>query len=397
MTKLEWLLAWRMISASRKSGGITVMSWISILGIALAVAALIVTLSVRTGFRADFLNTLLSSNAHITLQSLERETQDGRVVKAFDAGMVDIPYDHFPAIRGQVMATGDSQGGADIHGVPQDAFALLNLDIEGTTTGLVVGVELAQTLGVTIGDSLRLVSSDGPRTPFGVSPRVSSFEVTGIFESGRYDVDRSRVYMPFTDAQSYFNRTDLVDEYHLFIQDPETVDTHVDILLGLLPPGSQIWTWKDRAGGFLKALDLEDRVMFILLTALVSIAAMTIISGLVMLARNKQSTIGILRTLGMSQAGVGRIFFLCGSMVGLAGTVLGTALGCWMALNLDILLMLAGGEWDPSVRGLYDLPSALTGTIVANAIFLAMGLSMVATLIPAWQAARLAPVEALDD
>jgi lipoprotein-releasing system permease protein len=201
--------------------------------------------------------------------------------------------------------------------------------------------------------------------------------------------------LPLESAQEFFNREGFIDAVHVFLDDPETVDSAMTQLTKTLPGGSTMWSWKDTAGNFLEALELEDRVMFILLAALVSIASTTILASLFVLARTKKSSIAILRTLGLSQLGVARVFFICGMILGLAGTFLGAGLGTWMSLNVDTLLALAGGDWDPSVRGIYTLPIALTPDIVLTAAGMALGLSMLSTLIPAILAARMAPVEAL--
>lgn len=394
MNSFEWTLAWRMISARRKQLGVNIISLLAVLGIALSVAALITTLSVREGFRTEFVSTFLQSNPHITITSRERILDDGRSLSVFPDSFELDDWNSAGIVRGQVMAKANGDSGVDVIGIKPEHASLYGLST--FDDGAYVGQDLAETLGVQAGDTLQLISPNGVKTAFGTSPRITTFLVKSVFSSGRYDVDRSRIYLPLNDAQAFFNREGLIDAVHIFLNNPEDVDLAMTDLAQIQAlGGSKMWSWKDTAGNFLKALELEDRVMFILLAALVSIASTTILASLFVLARTKKSSIGILRTLGLSKIGVARVFFICGMLLGLTGTLLGAAMGSWMSLNVDTLLTLAGGDWDPSVRGIYTLPVALTPDIILTSASMALGLSMVSTLIPAVMAAHMAPVEAL--
>jgi lipoprotein-releasing system permease protein len=247
---------------------------------------------------------------------------------------------------------------------------------------------------------VRLISPSGVRTPFGTSPRVSEYEVAYIFTAGRYDIDRTRVYMPFDEAQLYFDREGVADEIEVMVADPEGVDRLTPAILEAAGPRALLWTWRDSAGGFLRALEVEDTVMFVLMSVLVLIASMNIISGLVMLVKNKGRDIGILRTMGLTEGSVMRVFFLCGALVGLIGTALGVVLGCVFAIYFDQILAFVngasgGGVWDPSIRGIYRLPAKLELGDVLSAVALSLSLSFLITLLPARRAARMNPVEAL--
>ncbi|MEL6523960.1 MAG: FtsX-like permease family protein, partial [Pseudomonadota bacterium] len=218
-------------------------------------------------------------------------------------------------------------------------------------------------------------------------------------QAGRYDIDRTRVYLPFTEAQSYFNREGFADELEVMVDNPDRVD---ELAVPLMQAGgdrSLIWTWRDASGAFLRALEVEDTVMFVLLSILVLIASLNIVSGLVMLVKNKGRDIGILRTMGLSEGSVLRVFFLCGSLIGLLGTLFGVILGCLFALYFDPIFALLNGEsgalWQPSVRGVYRLPTLLQASDVFSAVALSLGLSFVVTIFPARRAARMNPVEAL--
>ena len=229
---------------------------------------------------------------------------------------------------------------------------------------------------------------------------MNAYEVVYIFAAGRYDIDRTRVYLPITEAQSLFNREGIADELEVMVEDPEAVDKLAVPLLQAAGERGQLWTWRDASGSFLNALEIEDRVMFVIMSILVLIAAMNIVSGLIMLVKNKGRDIGILRTMGLSEGSVLRVFFICGAFTGIIGTVLGVILGCLFALYVDQIFgfvnYLSGGTaWDASVRGIYFLPAKLQLGDVLSAIALSLGLSFVVTIFPARRAARMNPVEAL--
>ena len=417
-SRFEWLIAWRFLRARRAEGGVSVMTWISLIGIMLAVAALIITLSVRSGFRAEFVDTILGSNAHVTVFSTTYRTETGaitRVMTDFEdrsarVAAVEGVVRAAPLIKGQVMATANGQNsGVEVFGIAQDDLLTIPRivapeqsvgDINRFSEGVAIGSGVARELNVTVGDTVRLISPDGVRTAFGTSPRVSAYEVTYIFTAGRFDIDRTRVYLPFGEAQTYFNREGVADEIEVFVEDPEAVD---ELSLALIEAGGQgtiLWTWRDSAGSFLRALEVEDTVMFVLMSVLVLIASMNIISGLVMLVKNKGRDIGILRTVGLTEGSILRVFFLCGAMVGLIGTALGVIIGCLFAISFDPILAFVngasnGGVWDPSIRGIYRLPARLELGDVVSAIALSLSLSFLITLVPARRAARMNPVEAL--
>jgi lipoprotein-releasing system permease protein len=414
----EWMIAWRYLRAKRAEGGVSVMTWISLIGITLAVFALIATLSVRAGFRAEFVDTILGANAHVTVYAAQHQAADGRTISGFedydavakkvaDVAMVTRAA---PMVRGQVMATaGTRSSGVEVYGMRGDDVRAIPRVGEGADAygdlsrydeGIAIGSGVARELGVTVGDRIRLISPNGVKTAFGTSPRVSAFEVVYVFTAGRYDIDRTRVYMPLTAAQDYFNREGLADEIEVMVTKPEAVD---DIALDLMTAAGQyanVWTWRDSSGSFLRALDIEDNVMFIILSILVLIAAMNIVSGLIMLVKNKGRDIGILRTMGLTEGSILRVFFICGAFTGIIGTIAGVALGCLFAIYIDPIFsfvnyVAGGGVWDPSIRGIYALPAKLQWHDVLSAVSLSLGLSFVVTIFPARRAARMNPVEAL--
>lgn len=418
-SRFEFMIAWRYLRAKRAEGGVSVMTWISLIGITLAVFALIATLAVRAGFRAEFVDTILGANAHVTVYSAGHPTADGRLIKAFDdydavAGkLAEIPgvTRAAPLVKGQVMVTA-AQGpslGAEVFGIRLDDLKSIPRigvgsdaygNIEDFDKGIAIGSGIARELGVTVGDRIRLVAPSGVKTAFGTSPRVNAYEITYVFTAGRWDIDRTRIYMPFAEAQSYFNREGLADEFEVMVKDPENIDAYTLPAMEAAGDDALIWTWRDAAGSFLRALDIEDNVMFIILSILVLIAAMNIVSGLIMLVKNKGRDIGILRTMGLTEGSVLRVFFICGAFTGLVGTAMGVALGCLFAIYIDPIFsfvnyMAGGGVWDPSIRGIYALPAKLQIGDVLSAVSLSLGLSFIVTFFPARRAARMNPVEAL--
>lgn len=417
-SRFEWLIAWRYLRARRAEGGVSVMTWISVIGIMLAVFALIATMAVRAGFRAEFVSTILGANAHASVMSTGEVDEYDRILYGFVdyAGVATrlaaVPgvSRATPIIRGQVMITANGRNsGVEIHGMePAELAAVPSLtegeddygDIARLGEGIALGRGIARDLGVTVGDRIRLISPDGPKTPMGSSLRVMSYEVVYIFTTGSPEIDRTRAYLSFSEAQGFFNREGRADEIEVMLRDPEQVEALRAPLMQAAGPAAAVWTWQDSAGNYLRALTVEDNMMFILMSILVLIAAMNIISGLVMLVKNKGRDIGILRTMGLTEGSVMRIFFLCGAITGLAGTLAGIVLGClfalWFTPIFDFVNWVAGGGvWDPSVRPIYQLSAKLQLRDVISATALSLFLSFVVTIFPARRAARMNPVEAL--
>lgn len=418
-SRFEFMIAWRYLRAKRAEGGVSVMTWISLIGITLAVFALIVTLAVRSGFRTELVSTFLGSNAHVTVYSAGRIDAEGQMVKGFTdydaiaAKLAAIPgvTEAAPQIKGQVMVTaiGDGTSGAEVFGlrladlrriprIGDGADAYGNLD--DFDKGIAIGSGLARTLGVTVGDKVRVISPSGVKSPMGFSPRINAYPVVYVFTSGNYLIDQSRMYMPFAEAQSYFNRENLVDEFAVMVTDPEAIDSYRDAVMAAGGDDAMLWTWMDSAGSYLNALKIEDNVMFLIMSILVLISTLNIISGLIMLVKNKGRDIGILRTMGLTEGSVLRIFFICGAFTGVVGTLMGVVIGCLFATYIDdivalINLVTGGDVWDPSIRGIYALPAELKLGDVASAMALSLGLSFIVTIFPARRAARMNPVEAL--
>ena len=417
-SNFEFLIAWRYLRAKRAEGGVSTMTWISLIGISLSVFALIATLAVRSGFRAELVDTILGANAHVTVYKQPTKDLEGKVFRSFKdyeivnsiISSLDSVNRAAPLIRGQVMASANATTtGVDIFGIsPENILSIKRVsdpktsigDISNFSKGLAIGSGVAQALNVSVGNEIKLVSPTGVKTAFGASPRVKTFEVQYVFTAGRHDMDKVRIYMPFKSAQEYFDRANLADEIEVLVKQPDQIEKIVEELSSATDGEFLFWTWKDASGNYLRALEIEDNVMFVIMSILVLIATMNIISGLVMLVKNKSRDIAILRTIGLSEASVLRVFFLCGALTGTIGTFFGVLMGCAFALYVDPIFsfinVISGGDvWDPTIRGIYSIPAQLRWEDVLTASLISIGLTFSITYLPARRAARLDPIKAL--
>ncbi len=413
----EWTIAWRYLRARRVEGGISVIAWYALIGVMLGVAALIVVQAVMIGFREEFTDQILGANAHVTIYSTQYDAARGRLGSienytelATSVAAVPGVLRAAPIISAQVMASANGQNTgvqvlgetlADMRSIPSIISPEYSAgDLADFENGVAIGNGIARALNLRVGDFIQLIAPDGVKSPFGTTPRINDYKVVYIFQVGRSDIDRTRIYMPFTEAQSFFNREGLADEIEVMVENPHGVENLRDPLLLATGYNARLWTWRDANGAFLAALDTERRVMFIILSLVVLIAAMNIISGLVMLVKNKGRDIGILRTIGLTQGSIMRVFFICGSLIGIIGTLLGVALGCAFAYfisDIQVLVEKIAGRsvWDPSIKMLSEVPSRLRLEDVLITVILSLTLSLLITIIPARNAAKLSPVEAL--
>lgn len=412
-SKLERKIAFRYMWAKKRGFG-SVISWVSLVGIALGVATLIVVMSVMAGFHDTLLNRIIGMNGHVVVYHQDGAIADydflidkmrqNKVVSARATGIV-------PIAEGQVMATaGGNNTGAMIRGI---RMSDLQAKVDGGTRiygrpiseikdgELIAGASLARALNVTMGDKVSLVSAAGATpTPFGTMPRIMSYPVMSSFFMGMYEYDSGYIFMPLETAQKYLNIGNSVTHIDLFLRNPEDTRAVADALGRLLPDGFVVRDWRDLNRGFVGALQVESNVMFLILMLIVIVAAFNIVSSLVMLVKDKSKDIAVLRTFGVSRRSMMRIFILSGTSIGAIGAAVGTVLGVVVAIYIEPIRKgvqwLTGRDLFPAdLYYLSELPSKLSITSVVGIAALAVALAFVATLYPAWKAASTDPVDVL--
>jgi lipoprotein-releasing system permease protein len=316
-----------------------------------------------------------------------------------------------PLIEGQVMVSSSMQalGGlvrgiteADIKAVPlvADNIRFGSLDGFDGQSGIAIGSKLANSLRVGLGDTITLVSPRGATTPFGTAPRSKPYQISSIFELGMSEYDRMMIFMPLTEAQKYFAKLGEVDVVEVVVDDPEKVDWYGAAIRGAGGPTINVSDWRQRNETFFNVLAVERNVMFIILSLIVLVAALNIISGLMMLVKDKGRDIAILRTMGATKGAVMRVFLITGASIGVVGTLAGLALGvvfCWNieAIRGFVSWITGATVFDPNIYYLTRLPAEIDVRETSGIVGMALVLSVLATLYPSWKASKLDPVEAL--
>jgi lipoprotein-releasing system permease protein len=406
----EWLLATRYLRARRKEGFISVTAAVSFLGIMLGVATLIIVMAVMNGFRKDLFSKILGLNGHVVVYKIGEQFTDYPDITKITSTVPGVQR-AIPLIEGQVMVSSAVQAlGAAVRGVQEADLKALKLvadnvrygTLEGfdNQTGLAIGMRLANSLRVNVGDQLTIISPRGASTPFGTAPRSKTYTVSVIFELGMSEYDKTMIFMPLAEAQRYFAKSGEVDVLEVVVDDPERVTEYADAIRAAAGPTVNVSDWRQRNETFFTVLAVERNVMFIILSLIVLVAALNIISGLMMLVKDKGRDIAILRTMGATKGAVMRVFLIAGSAIGIVGTLAGLALGvvfCWNIEEIrQIVSWLAGTRlFDPNVYYLTKLPAEINQVETGSIVLMALLLSVMATLYPSWRASRLDPVEAL--
>ncbi|MGE3064457.1 MAG: lipoprotein-releasing ABC transporter permease subunit [Hyphomicrobiaceae bacterium] len=407
----EWMLAARYLRARRKEGFISVIAGFSFLGILLGVATLIIVMSVMNGFRKELFNKILGINGHIVVNKIGDDPfadyQD--VAKR----IVRVPgiQAALPLIEGQVMASTPvqalgglvrgmtEQGLKDLHLV-SDNVRFGTLDGFDGQEGIAIGMRLANALRVNVGDAITLVSPRGATTPFGTAPRIKRYPIAAIFELGMSEYDRTMIFMPLGEAQRFFSRGSGIDAIEIMVADPEQVTSYVAELRKLGDSSLYFSDWRQRNESFFTVLQVERNMMFIILSLIVLVAAFNIISGLMMLVKDKGRDIGILRTMGATKGAIMRVFLITGASIGVVGTLGGFLLGvvfCWKIdeIRQFVSWLTNTRLFNPEIYYLTRLPADVNMTEIGVIVVMALTLSVLATLYPSWRASRLDPVEAL--
>jgi lipoprotein-releasing system permease protein len=406
----EWMLSLRYLRARRKEGFISVIAGFSFLGIMLGVATLIIVMAVMNGFRQELLQKILGLNGHLLIQPLESPLTDWEAV-AGRVSKIDGIRLAAPIVEGQALASSPfNAAGVLVRGIRGPDLAKLTSvannikqgTLEGfdTSQGIAIGRRLAEQLSVRAGDNLTLVAPRGAVTPMGTTPRIKAYRIVAVFEIGMSEYDAAFVFMPLPEAQAYFNRAGDVTAIEVYTTDPDRVDYFKGEVTKAAQRPVYMIDWRQRNSTFFNALQVERNVMFLILTLIVLVAALNIVSGLIMLVKDKGSDIAILRTMGATQGSIMRVFLITGASIGCVGTLVGLLLGTVVCLNIEnirqFVSWLTNTElFSPELYFLSKLPADMNAGETTAVVVMALALSLLATLYPSWRAARLDPVDAL--
>lgn len=409
-SRFEWMVAGRYLRARRKETFISIITGFSFFGIMLGVATLIIVMAVMNGFRGELQSRILGLNGHIIIQPVDGELTDYNEVSERVSKVDGVKF-AVSMIEGQALvSSGIGGNGALVRGLNEADIRKITelssnirhgtLDGFGEAEGVAIGTRMARNLGLHLGDKITIISPEGDVTPFGTTPRVKAYPVLAIFEIGMSEYDSTFVFMPLKEAQLYFNSSGKVNVVEVFIDDADNVDEMRQKLGAAIGRPHFLVDWRQRNKTFFDALEVERNVMFLILSLIILIAALNIISGLTMLVKDKGKDIAILRTMGASRGSILRIFLITGAVIGIVGTIAGFVLGVVICLNVEnirqFLSDLSGTTlFDPTLYFLSRLPADLDTGETLRIVIMAIVLSFVATLFPAWRAAKLDPVEAL--
>ncbi len=406
----EWMVAARYLRAKRQESFISVISGFSLIGIALGVATLIIVMSVMNGFRAELLGRILGLNGHLIVQSMTGSIPDYDAL-ANRIRMIPGVTNAMPIIEGQVLVNSEGASfGALVRALETNDLKKLTtvsstlsagaLDAFDEGDSVIIGARLADRLNLVLGAMITLVAPKGAVTPFGTTPRVKAYRVAGTFRVGMSEYDQTYIFMPLAEAQAFFNLPDAVQGIDIMVAQPDQVAQWRVPVGRVAGPYARLTDWQQLNSSLFGALAVERSVMFLILTLIIVVAALNIVSGLIMLVKDKGGDIAILRTMGATQGAVMRVFFIAGASIGVIGTLSGVLIGvvfCAYIENIRQFLSSITGTtlFDPTIYFLSQMPAKIDPYDIVSVIAMALGLSFLATLYPSWRAARLDPVEAL--
>jgi lipoprotein-releasing system permease protein len=404
------MLSLRYLRARRREGFISVIAGFSFLGIMLGVATLIIVMAVMNGFRKELLDKILGLNGHLLIQPIDSPLTDYEQV-AERISKVQGVILAAPIVEGQALASSpfNASGvlvrgmrGADLARLGSIAKNIRQGSLDGFDQGqgVVIGQRLAEQLSLRAGDNVTLVAPRGAVTPMGTTPRIKPYKIAADFQIGMSEYDSAFVFMPLKEAQAYFNRANDVTAIEVYVDNPDEVDRYAKLITDAAKRPIFMVDWRRRNKTFFTALQVERNVMFLILTLIVLVAALNIVSGLIMLVKDKSSDIAVLRTMGATQGAIMRVFVITGASIGVVGTVIGFLAGTVVCLNIESIReflswILRTDIFSKEVYFLSKLPAEMAVGETTAVVVLSLTLSLLATLYPAWRAARLDPVDAL--
>ncbi len=408
----ERMVAFRYLRSRRREGFISVITTFSLLGIMLGVATLIIVMAVMNGFRQELIERVLGLSGHVSIYGAGQPLTDYERL-ADEVEAIAIVRDASPIVEGQALVSfrGNAMGAA-VRGIrPADFFDRPSLNNEDLLLSsaeafagrdaVAIGEAMARRLGALPGDQITLIAPEGNVTALGTVPRMKAYTVVAIFSAGMHEYDSSFIYMPLEAAQIFYRVRDGVTALEIFLTRADALNDETRLAIAeVAGPMTRLWDWQQANSTFFNALKVERNVMFLILTLIILVAAFNIISGLVMLVKDKGRDIAILRTMGATRGAVMRIFFLTGSLIGVVGTLLGLGLGIAFADNIETIRQWLQATFDislfpPEIYFLSQLPAEIQWSEVVLVAAMSLFLSFTATLYPSWRAARLDPVEAL--
>jgi lipoprotein-releasing system permease protein len=409
ITKLEFSIASRYLRAKRKEGFASLVAVFSFVGIVLGVATLIVTMAVMNGVKNELINRIIGINAHISVGSADGKIENFRLITEKIKKIEGITQVN-PAIYGQSLASINGENiGVAVRGL--DSVDILNKELikknisgkiyDDTKFETIVGIELAKRLGLREGTKLSLISPSFNQTLFGAIPRLKDFSVSGVFDVGMYEYDAGIIFIPLEAAQKFFSLDDNVSTIEISVADPKNIAKIKEQVFAVISDKPYYITdWREANASLLESIDVQSNVLFLILALIILVAAFNIISGMVMLVNDKNKEIAILRTIGMKRKSVITIFILCGTAIGILGTMFGAGLGLAFAANIEEIktfleAITNKNLFSAEIYFLSQLPAEVRIGDVVNIIGLSLGLSFLSTIYPAWKASRIAPAEAL--
>jgi len=404
------MLSLRYLRSRRREGFISVIAGFSFLGIMLGVATLIIVMAVMNGFRQELLDKILGLNGHLLIQPIESPLTDYAQVADRISQVPGIAL-AAPIVEGKALVSSPFEAtGVLVRGMRgSDLMRLGSIGNNikyGTLNGfdqgqgVAIGKRLAEQLSLRVGDSITMISPRGAVTPMGITPRIKPYKVAAVFEIGMSEYDSAFVYMPLAESQAYFSRAGDVTAIEVYTDNADLVDRFRAELTAAAKRPIFIADWRQRNATFFNALQVERNVMFLILTLIVLVAALNIISGLIMLVKDKGGDIGIMRTMGATQGAVMRIFLITGAAIGVVGTLTGFAVGTLICLNIEpihkfVSWITKTEVFDPTLYFLSKMPAHMDVGETTAVVVMSLSLSLLATLYPSWRAACLDPVEAL--